>query len=167
MLSLCSGLRVVLCLTLGTLNYALLKLLGFNLLDVAVHSPEGSAEKPPHGKTGPRFQRQQPPWRRPSIPLALVMLGASDPPATPCTYRWPLLEGPSPCPTKPAYSPELNPIEWVWAHVKRSLTNLVEVALDRLEALVRNRLKRLQYRPETLDGFAAGTGLALDEPASP
>nr|WP_240497158.1 hypothetical protein [Streptomyces hirsutus] len=69
--------------------------------------------------------------------------------------------------TKPYYSPDLNPVEWVWAHVKRSLANLAVVALDRLEALVRNRLKRLQYRPETLDGFIAGTGLTLDDPASP
>jgi transposase len=67
----------------------------------------------------------------------------------------------------PAYSPDLNPVEWVWAHVKRSLANLAVVALDRLEALVRNRLKRLQYRSGTLDGFIAGTGLTLDEPASP
>lgn len=36
------------------------------------------------------------------------------------------------------YSPGLNPVEWVWAHVKRSLANLAVVALDRLEALVRN-----------------------------
>ncbi|MCX4734594.1 transposase [Streptomyces sp. NBC_01363] len=67
----------------------------------------------------------------------------------------------------PAYSPDLNPAEWVWAHVKRSLANLAVVALDRLETLVRNRLKRLQYRPDTLDGFIAGTGLTLDKPASP
>ncbi|WSW20870.1 transposase [Streptomyces phaeochromogenes] len=59
----------------------------------------------------------------------------------------------------PAYSPDLNPVEWVWAHVKRSLANLAVVALD--------RLKRLKYRPETLDGFIAGTGLPLDDPASP
>ncbi|WP_432196587.1 IS630 family transposase [Streptomyces sp. bgisy027] len=65
----------------------------------------------------------------------------------------------------PAYS-DLNPVEWVWAHVKRSLANLAVVALDRLETLVRNRLKRLQYRPDTLDGFIAGTGLTLDTPAS-
>lgn len=39
--------------------------------------------------------------------------------------------------------------------------------MDRLETLVRNRLKRLQYRSGTLDGFITGTGLALDEPASP
>ncbi|MCX4515987.1 transposase [Streptomyces sp. NBC_01619] len=67
----------------------------------------------------------------------------------------------------PAYSPDLNPVEWVGAHVKRSLANLAVVALDRLETLVRNRLKRLQYRPDTLDGFIAGTGLTLDNPTSP
>lgn len=66
----------------------------------------------------------------------------------------------------PAYSADLNPVEWVWAHGKRSLANLAVVALDRLEALVRNRLKRLQYRPDTLDGFTAGTGLTLDTPTS-
>lgn len=47
------------------------------------------------------------------------------------------------------------------------LAHLAVVALDRLEALVRNRLERLQYRTGTLDGFTAGTGLTLDEPASP
>ncbi|MCI3927995.1 hypothetical protein MQV74_01630 [Streptomyces sp. AN091965] len=64
------------------------------------------------------------------------------------------------------YSPGLNPVEWVWAHVKRSLANLAVVALDGLEALVRNRLKRLQCRPGTLDGFIAGTALTLDDPPS-
>ncbi|MGW4896001.1 IS630 family transposase [Kitasatospora sp. NPDC004240] len=64
----------------------------------------------------------------------------------------------------PAYAPDLNPVEWLWAHVKHSLANLSSVAVDRLEALVRNRLKRLQYRPDILDGFLAGTGLSLDLP---
>ncbi len=45
----------------------------------------------------------------------------------------------------PAYSPDLNPVEWVWAHVKRSQANLAV----------------------TLDGFIAGTGLTLDDRASP
>ncbi|MFK0194355.1 transposase [Kitasatospora sp. NPDC090308] len=67
----------------------------------------------------------------------------------------------------PAYSPDLNPVEWVWAHVKHSLADIAVMALDRLEALVRNRLKRLPYRPDTLDGFITGTGLTLDIPTSP
>ncbi|GHH85969.1 hypothetical protein GCM10018793_56030 [Streptomyces sulfonofaciens] len=67
----------------------------------------------------------------------------------------------------PAYSPDLNPVEWVWAHVKHRLADLAVVALDRLEALVRSRLKRLRHQPDTLDGFTAGTGLTLDEPTSP
>ncbi|MFF8716423.1 transposase [Streptomyces sp. NPDC015184] len=33
----------------------------------------------------------------------------------------------------PAHSPDLNPAEWVWAHVKRSLANLAVVALARLD----------------------------------
>lgn len=66
----------------------------------------------------------------------------------------------------PAYSPGL-PVEGVWAHVKHSLANPAVIALDRLETLVRDRLKSLQYRPDTLDGFIAGTRLPLDEPASP
>ncbi|KPI29811.1 hypothetical protein OV450_7262 [Actinobacteria bacterium OV450] len=61
----------------------------------------------------------------------------------------------------PAYSPDLNPVEGVWAHVKRSLANVAVMAL------VRNRLKRLHYRPDTLNGFIAGTGLALHTPTSP
>ncbi|MEU0787890.1 transposase [Streptomyces sp. NPDC006173] len=63
----------------------------------------------------------------------------------------------------PAYSLDRNPVEWVTAHVKRSPANVAVMALDRLEALVRNRLKRLQYRPHALDGFAAGTGLTLHD----
>ncbi|KPI10682.1 hypothetical protein OV450_8506 [Actinobacteria bacterium OV450] len=64
----------------------------------------------------------------------------------------------------PSYAPELNAVEFLWAHVKRSLANVASTALDQLEAAVRNRLKKLQYRPHTLDGFLAGTGLTLNHP---
>lgn len=64
----------------------------------------------------------------------------------------------------PAYAPELNAVEYLWAHVKHGLANLASVALDRLATLVRNRLRRLQYRPDVLDGFLAGTGPSLDLP---
>ncbi|GAA2274185.1 hypothetical protein GCM10010430_70190 [Kitasatospora cystarginea] len=67
----------------------------------------------------------------------------------------------------PAYAPELNAVEYLWAHVKRSLADLANVALDRLETLVRNRLKQLQYRSDILDGFLTGTGLSFDLPPVP
>lgn len=62
----------------------------------------------------------------------------------------------------PSYAPDLNPAEAVWSHLKRSLANLAAVSIDKLEALVRNRLKSLQYRPDTLNGFLAETGLTFD-----
>lgn len=43
------------------------------------------------------------------------------------------------------------------AHVKRSLANLARVAHGRFQALVRNRLKGLEYRPDVLDSFLTGT----------
>jgi transposase len=62
----------------------------------------------------------------------------------------------------PAYAPDLNPTESVWSHVKHSLGNLAVTSVDHLAAVVRNRLKRIQYRPTLLHGFLAQTGLALD-----
>ncbi|WP_238412323.1 transposase, partial [Saccharothrix deserti] len=64
----------------------------------------------------------------------------------------------------PAYAPDLNPAEGVWAHLKRSLGNLAPYGIDGLAAVVRNRLKRMQYRPDLLDGFIAQTGLITTPP---
>ena len=61
----------------------------------------------------------------------------------------------------PFYAPDLNPAEGIWSHVKRSLASLAACGLDRLEALIRARLKSLQYRPRVLDGFLKGSGLSL------
>jgi hypothetical protein len=44
----------------------------------------------------------------------------------------------------------LYPTEGVWSHVKRSLGNLATTGVDRLATIVRNRLKRIQYRPNLL-----------------
>jgi len=38
--------------------------------------------------------------------------------------------------------------------------------VDQLAAIVKNRLKRIQYRPALIDGFLAQTGLTL-EPKPP
>ncbi|HEX5406596.1 MAG TPA: transposase [Pseudonocardiaceae bacterium] len=64
----------------------------------------------------------------------------------------------------PAYAPELNPVEHVWSHVKRGLGNLLVWGVDELVAVVKNRLKRVQYRPALLDAFLAHTGLDLETP---
>jgi hypothetical protein len=53
----------------------------------------------------------------------------------------------------PAYAPGLNPAEGVWAHVKHGLGKLAVTGVDHLTAILRNRLKRIQYRPELIDGF--------------
>ena len=59
----------------------------------------------------------------------------------------------------PPYAHELNPVEPVWAHLKRSLANLTKHTIAELTALVKTRLKRMQYRPGLLRGFLASTGL--------
>ena len=61
----------------------------------------------------------------------------------------------------PPYAHELNPVEPVWSHLKRSLANLAKRNLAQLTALVKTRLKRMQYRPRLLGGFLASTGLDL------
>ena len=64
----------------------------------------------------------------------------------------------------PAYAPELNPIEAVWSHLKRSLTNITKRTTDQVAALVKTRLKRMQYRPRLITGFTAKTGLDFNPP---
>jgi hypothetical protein len=59
----------------------------------------------------------------------------------------------------PPYAHELNPVESVWAHLKRSLANLTKHTIAELTVLVKTRLKRMQYRPGLLVGFLASTGL--------
>jgi transposase len=66
----------------------------------------------------------------------------------------------------PAYAPELNPTEGVWSHLKRGLGNLAACGIDQLAAIVRSRLKSIQYRPGLIDAFIQETGLAM-EPRPP
>jgi transposase len=67
----------------------------------------------------------------------------------------------------PAYAPDLNPVEGAWSNMKNSLGNLGSCGTVRqLAAIMKNRLKRIQYRPGLIDGFLAQTGLSL-EPEPP
>jgi hypothetical protein len=61
----------------------------------------------------------------------------------------------------PPYAHELNPVELVWSHLKRSLANLAKRNIAQLTALVKTRLKRMQYRPGVLEAFLASTHLDL------
>ncbi len=61
----------------------------------------------------------------------------------------------------PPYASELNPVEPVWSNLKRSLANLTKHNISQLTALVKTRLRRMQYRPGLLEGFLAKTHLDL------
>jgi hypothetical protein len=49
----------------------------------------------------------------------------------------------------------------IWSLLKRFLANLAKRNLSQLTALVKTRLRRMQYRPGLLEGFLASTGLNL------
>ena len=62
----------------------------------------------------------------------------------------------------PAYAPELNAAEGAWANMKNGLGNLAARDVDQLAAIIKNRLKRIQYRPALIEAFLAQTGLTLE-----
>lgn len=53
----------------------------------------------------------------------------------------------------PAYSPELNPVELLWSHLKRSLKNQVFTTLDQLQAAVLEQLNQLHTDPRRVSAF--------------
>jgi len=61
----------------------------------------------------------------------------------------------------PAYASELNPVEGAWSVLKRSLANLAKRDIGQLTALIRTRLRLMQYRPGLLEGYLTGTRLNL------
>jgi transposase len=61
----------------------------------------------------------------------------------------------------PPYARELNPVELVWSHLKRSLANLAKRNLAQLTTLIKTRMRRMQYRSSLLDGYLASTRLDL------
>jgi putative transposase len=67
----------------------------------------------------------------------------------------------------PAYASELNPVESVWSHLKRSLANLAKRDIAQLTALVKTRLRRMQYQPGLVEGFLDGIPLDLTPLCNP
>lgn len=61
----------------------------------------------------------------------------------------------------PSYAPELNPQEGIWSLVKRGLADFAAANLDHLARVMKRKLKKIQYRPELIDGCLTETGLIM------
>ncbi len=61
----------------------------------------------------------------------------------------------------PAYASELNPVEGIWSVLKRSLANLPKRDITQLTALIKTRLRRMQYQKGLLEGLLTETRLDL------
>lgn len=65
-----------------------------------------------------------------------------------------------------AYAPGLNPAEGVWSLMKRAIANFLAADLRGLVRIVERELRKIQFRPELLDGCLAETGLVIALPVS-
>ena len=61
----------------------------------------------------------------------------------------------------PAYSPQLNPDEWVWKNVKHDgVAPAAPHGPEQMKAVVTARLRRLQRLPQIVQGFFGDPELA-------
>jgi putative transposase len=60
--------------------------------------------------------------------------------------------------------PSSIPVESAWSHLKRSLAKR---DIAQLTALVKTRLRRMQYQPGLIEDFLAGTRLDLTPLCNP
>jgi transposase len=62
----------------------------------------------------------------------------------------------------PPYAPDLNPVEWLWSHLKRvQLRNLTCLDLEELHMELHLALGRVRKRPALVQTFFEGAGLEL------
>jgi transposase len=62
----------------------------------------------------------------------------------------------------PAYAPDLNPVEWMWRHLKEAeLANLACLDLEQLHWELHLALGRLRQKPRLVPSFFEGAGLSL------
>jgi transposase len=60
----------------------------------------------------------------------------------------------------PPYSPDLNPVEFLWAWLKRhALANFCPANLDELNVTARNKLKSAHHRPSIIAACWVQAGL--------
>ena len=63
----------------------------------------------------------------------------------------------------PPYAPDLNPVEFLWAWLKRhALANFCPADLGELTTTARNKLKSAQHRPSIISACWAGAGQQHD-----
>jgi transposase len=64
----------------------------------------------------------------------------------------------------PPYAPELNPVEWLWKHLKQvELRNLTCLDLEQLHMELHLALGRVRQRLSLVRSFFAGAGLELEK----
>jgi transposase len=62
----------------------------------------------------------------------------------------------------PAYAPDLNPVEWLWKHLKKvELRNLTCLDLEQLHMELHLALGRVRHRPDLVRSFFEGAELEL------
>jgi DDE superfamily endonuclease len=68
----------------------------------------------------------------------------------------------------PAYAPELNPVEYLWANLKGGeLANFAGDTVPQVADQVRHGIQRVCDSDTLVMGFLAHTGLSLDDEPSP
>ena len=68
----------------------------------------------------------------------------------------------------PAYAPELNPVEYLWAHLKgRELANFGGDTVAEVADNAQHGIQRICDSDSLVVGFLAHTGLSLDHHPSP
>jgi transposase len=62
----------------------------------------------------------------------------------------------------PAYAPDLNPIEWLWGHLKRvEMRNLVCLDLEELHEEFHLAVNRIRHKTRLIPAFFEGAGLLV------
>lgn len=62
----------------------------------------------------------------------------------------------------PPYAPELNPVEAIWAYLKKNeISNLCPTTIAEVSDFARRRLKSMQRRPSLIRAFWNQAELAL------
>ena len=62
----------------------------------------------------------------------------------------------------PAYAPDLNPVEWLWRHLKEvEMRNLTCLDLEQLHLEFHLALGRVRQKPRLIRSFFEGAGLGL------